>query len=142
MDEVMDNEETKTGIRKVNINTLNLRSRGAGKPKPKPSLFDNPEDRTFWKSDDKGIALEMALTKNEIRRSLKNGEMLDVKNSRTARHLDKDHISELMKYQLDLMLDIAVENEANIFVDIDGDGIVMVDFNKETEQFEFIFTKK
>jgi hypothetical protein len=40
------------------------------------------------------------------------------------------------------MLDIAVENEANIFVDINGDGIVMVDFNKETEQFEFIFTKK
>lgn len=141
MENEIENQEVKSGIRKVNINTLNLSSRGAGKKKRKPSLWDNPEDRTFWKSDEKGIALEMTLTKNEIRRSLNSGIMLDVKNCRTASHLTKENIVELMKYQFDLMIDIATENEANIFVDdITGD-IVMVEFNKDTNQFEFIFTK-
>lgn len=141
MENEIENEEKKPGIIKVNINTLNLRSRGTGKKKSKPSLWDNHQDRTYWRNDDKGIILEIALTKNEIRRSINSGIMLDIKNCRTARHLSKENIVELMKYQFDLMIDIATENEANIFIDdITGD-IVMVEFNKDTNQFEFIFTK-
>ena len=141
MENEIENQEVKSGIRKVNINTLNLSSRGAGKKKRKPSLWDNHQDRTYWRSDDKGIILEIALTKNEIRRSVNSGVILDIKNCRTASHLTKENIVELMKYQFDLMIDIATENEANIFVDeITGD-IVMVEFNKDTNQFEFIFTK-
>lgn len=136
-------QENKSGIRKVNINTLNLkgRGRGDGKKKHKPSLWDNPQDRSYWKDDHRGIALEIAMTKAAIARSLKKGEMLDVKNSCSAAHLNKEHIMELMKFQFDLMIDIASKNEANIFVDIDGDGIVMVDFNEETQQFQFVFSK-
>ena len=133
----MENEENKSNIIKVNINTLNLRGRGTGKKKRKPSLWDNPQDRTYWRNDDKGIILEIALTKNEIRRSVNSGVILDIKNCRTASDLSKENIVELMKYQFDLMIDAATENEANLFVDeITGD-IVMVDFNKETNQFEF-----
>jgi hypothetical protein len=36
---------------------------------------------------------------------------------------------------------IADENECNIFTNINGDGTVMVEFDKETEQYEFIFVK-
>jgi hypothetical protein len=141
LDEAMNNEEVKSGIRKVNISTLNLRTRGSGKAKPRPSLFDNPQDRTYWTDDDKGILLEIALTRNEIRRSLKLGYMLDIKNSHTAAHLNKNHILDLMKYQMDLMLDVAAENESNIFHDQNTGEVVMIDYSEETNRFEFVFVK-
>lgn len=136
-------EEKKSGIRKVNINTLNLKSRGRGasNKKQKPGLWDNPQDRHYWTDEDNGIALEIVLTKAAIIRSLRKGAMLDVKNSHTAAHLNHKHILELIKFQFDAMMDIASENEANIFTDVDGDGIVMVDYNAETNQYEFVFAK-
>ena len=81
------------------------------------------------------------MTRNEIRRSLKLGYMLDIKNSHTAAHLNKNHILDLMKYQMDLMLDVAAENESNIFHDQNTGEMIMIDYSEETNRFEFVFVK-
>jgi hypothetical protein len=126
-------------ISKVQMETMSFKRKK--KAKKTPSLFDsNLVDRSYW-GNDPGTDLEISLTRVQISRSLNKGEMLDIKNCRTATHLNKDNVSELMKYQLHLMTLIADENECNIFRNINGDGTVMVEFDKETEQYEFVFLK-
>lgn len=135
-------ENEKTGIRKVSaIELSNLRLHGNRKQKKTKSLFDSDTlDRTFW-GNDVGTDLEMSLTRIEISRSLNKGEMLDIKNCRKAAHLSQENISELMKYQLHLMTLIADENDCNIFTNINNDGFVMVEFDKNTNQYNFVIVK-
>jgi len=141
MSEVIETE-TKPKVRKISaaeMSKLNFRKNRTAKKTP--SLYDsNLLDRNYW-GNDVGTDLEMALTRVEISRSLNKGFMLDIKYCRTATHLSKDNISELMKYQLHLMTLIADDNDCNVFQNVNGDGSVMVDFNSETNQYEFIFIK-
>ena len=136
-------EEVKTPkVRKITaaqMATMNIRRNR--KPKQTASLFDTPLiDRNYW-GNDPGTDIEMAMTRIEISRSLNKGEMLDIKNCPKAAHLGKEQIKELMQHQLHLMILIADENDCNIFTNINGDGIVMVEFNNETNQYEFVFAK-
>lgn len=133
-------EENKSGVRKITVaelNSLNLRRNR--KPKKTSSLFDsNPVDRSYW-GNDPGTDIEMALVRIEIGRSLNKGEMLDIKNCDKGRHLNQENINELMKYQLHLMTIIADDDDCNIFKNINGDGSVAVEVDKETGQYNFVF---
>jgi hypothetical protein len=143
MDSDMNNEqENKKGIRKVNLaelQSLNLRTNR--KPKKSSSLYDsNIIDRNYW-GNDPGTDIEMSLTRIEIRRSLKEGQMLDIKNYQKAAHLSYKSIMELMEYQFHFMTILADENSANIFENINNDGFVMVDIDENTNAYNFVFVK-
>jgi hypothetical protein len=130
----------KTGIRKVHdLSTLNLRRNR--KAKKTPSLFDTPlSDRNYW-TEDSGVKIAMALTRVAISKSLSNGEMLDIKNYPQAARLSKEFVQELMEEQLHRMTLIADEDSANIFANVNRDGFVMVEFDNETNRYNFIEVK-
>lgn len=133
-------EEKKTGIRKVgDLSQLSLRRNR--KQKKTPSLFDKPmEMRTHW-GEDYGTDLEMALTRVAISKSLRRGQMFDIKNAPSASRLSKGYIEELMLYQLRLMVSIKEENNYTLFRNITDDGFVMVDFDEENNCFIFTEVK-
>lgn len=139
----MENEqENKKGIRKVNLAELqSLSLRTNRKPKKTPSLYDsNIVDRSYW-GNDPGTDIEMSLTRIQIRRSLKEGEMLDIKNYEKAAHLSHKSIMELMEYQFYFMTILADEDSLKIFKNIDDDGYVMVDVDENTNAHNFVFVK-
>jgi hypothetical protein len=133
-------EETKQRFRtnaEVQLSSLSFSRKG--KKKYTKSLYDTPmEDRTYW-GNDKGSDLEMTLTRIEINRSLRKGEMLDIKNCQSAARLNKEYITELMQYQLHLMTMIADEDECNIFKNINGNGFIMVDVIIEDDKKVYNF---
>lgn len=135
-------EETKPRARTISeLELSKLSFRRKAKPKKTPSLFDTPlSDRNYW-TEDSGVKIAMALTRLAISKSLRNGEMLDIQNYPQAAKLDKKFISELMAEQLHRMTLIADENEANIFANINRDGFVMVEFDNETNRYNFVEVK-
>lgn len=133
---------SKKGIRKINLAELqSIKMRSGRKAKKTPSLYDsNTIDRSYW-GNDPGTDIEMSLTRIEIRRSLNDGEMLDIKNYRNASHLSNENVVELMKYQLHFMTILADEESSNIFANINNDGYVTVNIDENTNTYNFVFVK-
>lgn len=71
--------------------------------KKTPSLYDsNITDRTYW-GNDAGTELAMALARIEIRKSLRNMELIDVDDHDLTRVLLKTYRDELRIYQAEMI---------------------------------------
>ena len=90
---------------------------GHGRKKKKtPSLFDTPLiERSYWGWEDKGngekvldpgTQIAMTFMKARIRKTIKEGHLLDVRNEYPAMRLNSEFIQELIKYQFEFLFEL------------------------------------
>lgn len=89
-----------------------------------PSLFDSPlHERTYW-GDDAGTELAMALARIQIRKSIKNMQLIDVNDHDLTRRLLKEYREELRLYQLEMISILITENTVITVQNSEGDWVL------------------
>ena len=100
-------------------------SRNVGVKKT-PSLFDSALiDRTYW-GDDAGTELAMALARIQIRKSIKNMQLIDVNDHDLTRRLLKEYREELRLYQLEMISILITENTVITVQNSEGDWVLRI----------------
>jgi len=94
--------------------------------KKTPSLFDSALiDRTYW-GDDAGTELAMALARIQIRKSIKNMQLIDVNDHDLTRRLLKEYREELRLYQLEMISILITENTVITVQNSEGDWVLRI----------------
>lgn len=100
----------------IDESEIEFSGRGGNRKKKTPSLFDTPlVERNYWGWQDKGngekyldpgTEIAIHLMKNRIRKSVKNGFLLDVTNEYPAMRLNKEFIDQLVRFQLEFLFEL------------------------------------
>lgn len=91
------------------------------KTKKTPSLYDSKiEDRTYW-GNDPGTEMLMALTRMNIRRSIKNLKLVDIDNDEISCRLLKQYRNELKIYQMEMLKALITQDIVQVIQNKEGE---------------------
>ena len=94
--------------------------------KKTPSLYDGVlTDRTYW-GNDPGTELTMALSRIQIRKSIKNLKLIDIDDHDLTRILLKEYRDELRMYQLEMLSILITESKYEIVQGFDGEMLLKI----------------